>query len=378
MTCVRVKFYGGIILLAAILLVSFLIFFSNENSVQDAQHLDVSRDSNQLAPRANLRDKASSNKIPAAPPPTTRQRELAAASPNDKINIALGKLGDLAKSFAGADLKQQQSNYIAEIASGDYLSSKEKIELCKSVHLAVGDTILTASWSMLLSSAMLSEDFDFSDLLLDIPEGRLGEDFLSIAGSSMSLVGKEITQDELEKLKAVANGKNYQSFLAKYFQSFAKTDPDYAIRLLMKNEGDLGSEGISKVLFYFDSPSSYALIAQSSLINKSLQKRNNQVINSLVSGWGNVAPKTAAEWISNLEDPVVRGEAAETLVERWSSTDLNGTAEWLLSTNLEGMDAAIATFSKTLSRYSPDEARQWAGNIKDESIRSKVLSNIKD
>ena len=292
-----------------------------------------------------------------------------------KTQALLDEISSVGVGLSGHSLRQKQLDFVGELSQR--LSAKEKIELCKSIHLSVSDQILHSCWGILLGGSILDENFNFEELFTDMPGGQLGRDMLGVAAASMSILEFELNDNQFSKLKETLDKETFSQFAENYFRAFAKRNPDKALDLLESQMSGLGNDVISRMIFSFESPEAFSKISESRIIQSNIENHNLESIQLFVSAWANAASISASNWISTLTDPSIKTVAAESLVSRWAQSDLNGAAKWLGNQGVEGMDPAVVALVKHLSRYTPDEARLWAERIQDVELKRKTLESIK-
>ncbi len=304
------------------------------------------------------------------------------AGPESKLLVsvdeALSAISSLSSEYSGAELRQKQLSLVGRILEEGSLSNKELLELCRSLHLSVSDAILPACWSLILPRCFLSTEFDFSSLLADIPEGKLGNDFIGVAGSSMSMIGRQLTAADMQLLRDSASDQNFQVFVKEYFRSFAKNEPEKALAFLIDERDSLSDRNVAVMLHHFRTPDIFEELAETDLISSNAEPKNFDIIRSFASAWADVDPRSAAPWVSGINDPELRALASAAMMERWVVSDVHGAAAWLASTDLKGYDSSISVLASSLARYSPQQAKEWAAMIQNENLKASVISQISE
>ena len=142
------------------------------------------------------------------------------------------------------------------------------------------------------------------------------------------------------------------------------------------------------------------------------QDVKDQAMEGVIRGWGTVAPAQSAEYVGNVEDEVLQGQLANTLIHQWALDDPIAAAAWLKQDmisnpnvddsvrNLLGIwaqadpysasewlgelpagpiqDAGITEFVKKSLFIDPDTATTWAISIADRKTRNVTLGSLLD
>lgn len=293
-----------------------------------------------------------------------------------KVENVLHRITQVSSRFSGNKLAMEQVKLLGEISSGDELETSQLLDLVKVLHFAVADNYLPQAWTIVLTAAAGRPDFKISDLISDIPEGQLGRDILTSVGTAMAAVGRQPSERELGILKQEASIDQYRSFLSQFASINAVYDSSGALSFAIHHKADLGEDGLCGVILNLSSPEDYKYVADSTLLLNTAGSYDVDIVRSLASGWAASDPLAAADWVGAISDSKIRENAAKALVERWSSYDLQGAARWLASTNLQNLDSSIGVLVKRLTRYSPEDAKLWANQIKDEETRTRSLADI--
>ena len=102
-----------------------------------------------------------------------------------------------------------------------------------------------------------------------------------------------------------------------------------------------------------------------------------QAVATVASEWVRRAPDEAAAWVAGIEDPQLRSQGIESVVESWTSRDVNAVGTWLgqLPASPE-MDGPVRTYAMMVRERDPGGAIIWANTITNEEVRGEVVGRI--
>lgn len=285
-------------------------------------------------------------------------------------------LNSLSKSHSGLDLQQKQLDFLTELASSNKLSTPEMCLLIEELHFSVGDSALHPGWIILLSSLVSREDFKLDKWLASLEKGPLTTDVVGLAGAAWADMGFQLKAEDVRAMEKVLSDVDFKKMLAAYSRKMTSADPISALNFATEYRSKIGDDAYSAVIVNLGSDEAYKSISGAVLKTRE-PPASKKVVMSVASGWVAVNPTAATHWVDSIQDPVIRGSAAEAMIKRWAATDIQSAAKWLAATNLGGLDAAIGSLVQSMSRYTPAEAKKWAQLIKDPNIRENALRDIK-
>ena len=157
---------------------------------------------------------------------------------------------------------------------------------------------------------------------------------------------------------------------------WAQTNPTAALQWAQGLPEEVRADAMAPIITRLSAQNPDRAIA---VINASAEgSQRTEMLQSLVTERGRLAPQETADWVRGIPDAQDQGNAAASLVNSWMQTDIASAAEWVKSLG-EGpvRDAAVRTLLESPQlRQSPELAALWASSIEDDALREQVFNII--
>lgn len=96
----------------------------------------------------------------------------------------------------------------------------------------------------------------------------------------------------------------------------------------------------------------------------------------IVQRWVQTEPAQAAAWAVSFPTGPLQETAVEEVVKLWADQDPVRTSAWINQLDENQRDPAVAAFVGKLALSSPESAAEWAGTIRDESLRTRLMDTV--
>lgn len=190
-------------------------------------------------------------------------------------------------------------------------------------------------------------------------------------------VASENQNDALRLARQLDDFDKRQQMMAYALAQLAATDPQAAWDALQKAAIPAERIALERIVLAAVAEHDPESVAQWLTCSRVPTDLVQSLTVSVAQRWIQKDPFTAATWVVTLSDEMLRRQAAEAIMQIWSSQDAASAELWLKSQPTgDARDEMAVALGSALAARDGDAARQLSTTIHNETLRNRLLSRI--